>query len=690
MNSRGVEVRVCEVAPVIDGVIEQVWQVADSAYEFVQYMPYEKTKPADNTTVYLLQDAHNLYVAFRCETKNTKPVNQMTTNDDAVALYLDPFGSKTTAYTFTVYVSGLHNDGMLLDDGRSFDYSWDGVWNYAAKIYDDYYVVEMKIPFKSIRYKRGLSEWGINFKRYISGLQESDFWTEVLQVEGNLVSKFGTLKNINPRVKGYYFEIYPEGFVRQDRDTIKTETKLSGSLNLKWDITPQTTLNATVFPDFAQIESDPFTLNLTQYETYLSERRPFFLEGTDIFRMSSFGEGAGFFQPLRIFYSRRIGKSINNEVVPIIGGLKITSKSERLNYGVFGAYTDEISHNDTIIEPARGFGVLRAKYKVFKASDLGVLFSGSRVSGDTYNYAFGLDGTYRSGPSQLIIQGAFSDKDNKKGWAFNSGYKGLNMNFLTLANAQVVSDSFDVRDIGYVPWVGMKKVMLFTGPFWQYQKGMIRNFWVGFGGALAQEPGNKNWGKIGLVCFNPNFRNNWGANLELEAGPYYEADTNYLFRILNLSIWGNGAKYNIWTGTNVSYKYNYSRGFLAYQALPYAGFYWTMMPRISLELDCNNWVEWDTTNTIIAIWPMLTPRIYFTITPTMNLSIFNEFVFTAPGTDFGKTDYLTNRFGFLFSYNFKPKSWLYIALNDYRANQGDGLRLKNQVGAIKAKYLVYF
>ncbi|MCX7994927.1 MAG: carbohydrate binding family 9 domain-containing protein, partial [candidate division WOR-3 bacterium] len=416
-NSKSLEVRFTDIAPMIDGHIEEIWSKADSAYDFIQFMPYEKEKPSDNTLVYVLQDENNLYVAFRCWTKNTQPVNQMSSNDDAVVLYLDPFGSKTTAYSFAVHISGIYSDGLILDDGRTKDNSWDGVWYYGVKQYSDRYEVEIKIPFKSIRYKKGLSEWGINFKRYISAKRESDYWTEVSQKEGMLVSKFGVLKNIHPRAKGYYFEVYPEGFVRYDKiDTLSGKIKPSASLNLKWDITSQTTLNATAFPDFAQIESDPFTLNLSRYETYLSERRPFFIEGSDIFRMADFGEHKGFFSPLRIFYSRRIGKSINNEVVPIIGGLKLTSKSEKLNYGLFGAYTDEVKDSNIVIEPKRGFGVFRAKYRVLENSDMGVLFSGTAVNSDTYNYALGLDGAYRSGANQLVLQGAYSDRNNKKGF----------------------------------------------------------------------------------------------------------------------------------------------------------------------------------------------------------------------------------------------------------------------------------
>jgi len=691
-SEKCVELHFASSVPIIDGFIEELWQMADSAYGFVQNMPYEKCPPSDETVVYLLQDENNLYVAFRCWTKNTKPVNLMSTKDDAVAVYLDTFGNKITAYAFVVYVGGGYIDGIILDDGRSADDSWDGVWNYGVKIYDDRYEVEIKISFKSIHYKKGLNEWGVNFKRDIIVNQEVDYWVEVSQEEGFRVSKFGVLKGISSNVTGYHFEVYPEGFFRLDKVSLEAaEFKLKGSLNLKWDVTSQTTLNATAFPDFAQIESDPFTLNLSQYETYLSERRPFFIEGFEIFRMAEFGEGKGFFSPLRIFYSRRIGKSINNEVVPIIGGLKLTSKSEKLNYGIFGAYTDELKNGDTLIEPKKGFGVVRAKIGVLQNSDLGFLLSGMAVNSDTYNYAIGLDGVYRSGPNQLVMQGAYSERNNKKGFAFTSGFMGFIKNFLTLSSARFIQDSFDVRDIGYVPWAGMKKFMVATGPYKAYREGLLRNFWIWFGGLLAQEPGEEQWSKKGLFCINPNFRNNWGVSLEAEYGPYYEANTNFTSRSVNLSAWGYGARYNIWFGGNVNYSFNYSRNFLAYQASTWHGFYWTIMPRISLNLDSYSWVEWDTTNTIISIWPVATPRLDFTITPTMTFGIFNEFVFTTPGTDFGKTEYLTNRFGFLFSYNFKPKSWLYIALNDYRVqDETHRLKVQNQIGAIKVKYLLYF
>jgi hypothetical protein len=168
VDEKTIEVRYTDIPPQIDGYIEEIWQQADSVTDFIQFMPYEKMAPSEKTTVYILQNDKNLYVAYRCYTTAHKLINCFTENDDHVSLYLDTFDSKTTAYFFKASVSGLILDGIYLDDGRFPDRSWDGVWYRAAQIYDDRYEVEIRVPFKSIRYKKGLSEWGINFKCMIS------------------------------------------------------------------------------------------------------------------------------------------------------------------------------------------------------------------------------------------------------------------------------------------------------------------------------------------------------------------------------------------------------------------------------------------------------------------------------------------------------------------------------------------
>ncbi|MCK4596376.1 carbohydrate binding family 9 domain-containing protein [candidate division WOR-3 bacterium] len=334
-SDKVVEVRYIEEAPVIDGVIEEIWSIADSAIDFIQILPYEKESPTERTVVYLMQDEDNLYVAFCAYTEKYKCVSCLGGREDYVTLFLDTFGSRNTAYYFTVNASGQTNvesDGLILDDGRRRNDTWDGICYQGVKLYDNYYIVEFKIPFKSIRYKKGLSKWGVNFRRYILKNNEQDCWTEVDAINMDIVSEFGTLKGISPKVTGYHFELFPEGFVRYDKHGNEEGiVDILPSLNFKWDFTSEGTVNATVNPDFAQIEADPFTLNLSRYPVYLEERRPFFLEGNEIFRFSNFEQGRDFYSPLNIFYSRKIGKSVDGEPVPILGGLKLTSRTKNWN-----------------------------------------------------------------------------------------------------------------------------------------------------------------------------------------------------------------------------------------------------------------------------------------------------------------------------------------------------------------------
>lgn len=685
IEEKALEVHFTDVAPKIDGVIEEVWHEADSIYDFVQYLPYEKTDPTEKTVVYVLQDENNLYVAFRCHADSIRPIACYTRDEDYVRVGIDPFGSKTNGYYFTVFASNIIWDGWVLDDGRRWDDTWQGVWYRAAGVYDDRVEFEIKIPFKSIRYIKDLDEWGIQFMRHSADNLEDVLWTEVSQAEGELVSKWGVMKGINPQATGYYFELFPEGFVRNDMYEGQADTtKVSASFNLKWDVTPQTTINATINPDFAHIESDPFTLNLSRYPVYLDERRPFFIEGRDILSMSS--------NALQIYYSRRIGKSINGDAIPILGGLKVTHKSEDWSVGMLGAYTGE--YTDTLFgleEPNRWFGAFRAKRRVFGNSDVGMLFSSTYADTNDYNYALGVDGAFRKGANQLLMLAAASARDDKRDWAFVSEYYGFIGNFRASAEVEVIGDSFDVQDIGFVPWTGQKRFAAFFGPHRTYRQGYVRQWELTPGFELLKIPGENDWSTFGALEYYINFRTNWGFEVDLWAGRAYEADTNYFFRSFAFSMWAQlfGQVFNC--GSNNSYAYNYFRGYPAYQSANWLRFAYSIIPPLSIVLSTNLWVEWDTIGTVLAMWPRIRPRLDFRINADMTMALFDEIVMYTPQTNLGETEFIANRLGFLYSWNFRPKSWLYIALNDYRAQDETGsLQPQYRIAAIKATYLFYF
>jgi hypothetical protein len=327
-----------------------------------------------------------------------------------------------------------------------------------------------------------------------------------------------------------------------------------------------------------------------------------------------------------------------------------------------------------------------------QTSDIGMLFSGAVASRDTYNIALGIDGVYRKGFNQYIVQAAASDKNGKQGWAFSSGLFGFIGKLLTLGGISAISDLFDVGDIGFVPWAGEQKVLLLSGPYWQYPRGLLQSLFIAPGIALIKEGGSNDWSKIGVLEVNPELRNNWGCDLSLYAGPYYEADTHYLYRNLNLSAWGNLFGQHMEFGTNYGYTYNYRRGFIAYQNSCWLTYNYSIIENLRVGLNGNCWTEWDSTGLFLALTPGVRPNVNVWINSNMSFTLFTECILYDEANDSEAMRLVNVRTGALFSWNFLPKSWLYIALNDFRTEIYEPGKMEPlyQVGAVKAKYLLYF
>jgi hypothetical protein len=694
-GSKSVELRYTAVAPTLDGIIEDIWLQADSAYDFTQYRPVDGVPANEPTVAYFLADDENLYIAFKCYTPGRKPYASFKGLEDHIWWYLDTFDSKNRAYMFAVCLSGHYDDGMMLENGKIQDTSWDLVWFFHIGEYKNGYVIEVRIPFKSIRYKKDLSEWGLQIRRWHIKDYAVSHWTDVRQKDGLQISQFGTLKNVRPRTKGYYLELFPEGFLRYDERRDSTEWTPSLSFNFKWDPTSQMTLNGTVNPDFAQIESDPYSFNLSRYPVRLEERRPFFVEGHDIFRMSHLG--LDFFNSLDIFYSRRVGEPLPQPwigSIPILGGLKLINKSTDWNFGVLGAYTGEFidSIPGMAVEvPNRSFGVARVNRAILDNSDIGMMFSGTMVDKDDYNYALGLDGALRSGPSQLILQSAVSDKNGTRGWAVSSGGIHRSSNFVAVGSFLKVDSSFYVGDMGYVPWQGVTDLYLAAGPARYPETGPLLSMYLEPGLVVTKYPESDEWSRVATFYCESNFRNMWGLHVYGQAGKMYEADTNYIYRGIEASFWsGLRPSYNLNFGFDYAHRYNYYRQWIANQLWIWHWMSFVPFSQLSLITYGDFVIEWDPTGELHAITPIWTPRVEYQINADMDISLYSEFVFLTEAGDLSTTEIYSNRIGFLFSWNFSPKSWLYVAFNDLRRDEGNGLELIERIGAVKVKYLIYF
>jgi len=695
-----------EKSILIDGRIDSIWSQADSISDFVQYRPYHGLKPSRKTVVKTLTSDDALFCLIICY-DNKENIHQSRgklddQGGDVVSIMLDTFNNRRTAYKFAVTAAGVRSDCILLDDARNRDYSWDGIWFSDATIYDWGFVVEIKIPYKSIQYNEELSEWGLDFDRWVASRTEDIYWNAYEENEGQRVSKFGKLvfQNFSPSVKGKYLEIYPVGIskTRYHHGT-KYFTDSNAGIDIFYNPSAKLTFQFTANPDFAQIEADPFDFNITRYETYFDERRPFFTEGNEIFMASGRQRNSGFYRPMELFYSRRIGKKLpDGTEVPLLLGTKAFGRIKEWEYGSFLALTgatDYTEDEENLMEDRALFGSMRLKKQIYQNSSVGFLFVGKHT--DNYdNGVFDIDGAFRTSSWQLAYQIARSYKDSQGDFASSAVFLNNKEKWITAVRGRYVGEKFEVDQVGFIPWKGTGQFVSLMGPRWYFEKGYISQILVYGGGILNYEKIDAFTDYGGLIGFNMQFRNNWGYEINFDVGESKEEDVQYTAYNLYLNSWINvSPKWNGNINWRYSKSYNFSREYLAYYFDLRERFSWLVLNILEIGTTANIFIEGNPEGKIEDI--TYNTRPYFSVTPIndLNIRLYVDNVFVR------STGHLEEIFlGFLFSYNFSPKSWIYFALNEVqdRTEQFDAfnnplpdqLRIKDRVGVFKIKYLYYF
>ena len=296
--------------PSIDGRLDDpAWRAARVDDRFTQNFPDEARAPSQRTELRVLYDDEAIYVGVRCWDSNPAGiVERLTRRDrdtdaDKVTVDISSKDDKSTAYHFDVNVSGVLADGVRFNDT---DYSgdWDGLWLGAAHRDRQGWSAELQIPLKTLRYEGGRHAFGFQVRRYLQRRQEVDEWAYTPRAARGEVSYYGTLDGLAGLHTTRLFQIVPYlatgVYLRYGQDPAALDgTQLYGNVgaDLKIGLTPALTLDATINPDFGQVEADQVVLNLSTFEVFFPEKRPFFLEGVDVFAT-----------PLSLFYSRRIGR----------------------------------------------------------------------------------------------------------------------------------------------------------------------------------------------------------------------------------------------------------------------------------------------------------------------------------------------------------------------------------------------
>ncbi len=400
---------------VIDGELDEPqWKRAGLAKDFIQNEPYSGKPASEPTEVRILYDRQNLYVGVYCfdsEGKKGIIVQDMArdfsgSSGDSFQVVFDTFDDNRNGFVFGTNPKGAKRDMQVGGDGLSFNQDWNGVWHVKAKITDRGWQTEFAIPFKTLRFPRGEPQvWGVNFYRGIRRKNERSYWAPIPRPNYlSRVSMAGLLEGINGIQRGQNLYIKPyvslPVLLREEDDV---DFMPDAGLDVKYGVTSGMTLDLTVNTDFSQVEVDDVQINFTRFSLFFPEKREFFLENREIFEFGNSGfrgfsgrRRTGLFSLFRPrndlipFFSRRIGVSEDGELIPTLGGTRLTGRAGRYRLGIISMQTDQFQ--DT---PSTNFTVARLRRDVFRGSDIGVLFVNKYQGAGQFNRTYGVDANFR-------------------------------------------------------------------------------------------------------------------------------------------------------------------------------------------------------------------------------------------------------------------------------------------------------
>jgi hypothetical protein len=444
--------------PHIDGRVDKIWLNAPVHNGFTQREPYPGQKATNDTRFYILFDHSHIYLLFVMLDKDPASIPARLVDrdhdlnpDDHICFYLDTYNDQRKAYFFSTNPSGVEKDGLISENGRNLDITWDSIYKVSSMINNYGWIAEFAIPYTSMRFTDDpkYQVWGFNVWRVRRKNREISYWSLVdRDYQMIRLDKGGAVIGIRDIQGGHDLNVLPYLTARniETVDT-KTDRDLELGLDLKYGLTSDLTLDATLNPDFGQVEIDEEQINLDKrYEIQLPEKRPFFLENTNLFQSPLF----------QLFYSRRIG--IESELK---AGAKLTGKIGASSVGVLSAYTGDwknLGLGDPNIQPTEElFSVFRWQRDIFASSNIGAMYINRTTniggSNQEFDHVVDLDWSVHSGQKFFVGQGVFSQ--NKKsneivrggaGYA-QTGYYGKRYSFNIWGITY--SPDFDINNTGF-------------------------------------------------------------------------------------------------------------------------------------------------------------------------------------------------------------------------------------------------
>ena len=453
----------------IDGKMdEQTWLDADVASDFYMILPIDTSYAEVHTDVRMTYDDKNLYIFVINHHGIPGPymVESLRrdfsfTKNDNFLMFMDPFDDQTNGFSFGANAAGAQWDGIMYNGG-SVDLSWDNKWVSAVQNYEDRWTFEAAIPFKSIRYKEGIKEWGINFGRNDLKTTEKSSWAPVpRQFPSASLAYTGTLVWDNPPPSaGSNISLIPYALagIKNDfnlDDGVETRQKVG--VDAKIALGSSLNLDLTINPDYSQVEIDRQVTNLDRFELFFPERRQFFLENGDLF--ANFG-----YENIRPFFSRRIGLN-----APIDFGARLSGKIDKdWRISAMNIQTAQVENLDL---PAQNFSVVGIQRQVFSRSNISAIFINKQSINYTpnsesdnysqYNRNLGLEYNLASSNNiwtgKAMILKSFSPNVSEQSLVHAANLKYTGSNLIWNWRHEYVSENYRA-EVGYVPRTGYYKI----------------------------------------------------------------------------------------------------------------------------------------------------------------------------------------------------------------------------------------
>ncbi len=465
---------------VVNGVLDEgSWKVADIAKDFFRVLPMDTGYAETKTEVMMTYDDKNFYMAIICW--DPLPGDNIIASlrrdfefgkNDNFLVFIDPFQDKTNGFSFGSSAAGAQWDG-LQSDGGNVGLEWDNKWESMLVKEDGRHIHEFAIPFKTIRYKKGIDRWGINFSRLDIKRNEKSAWAPVpRQFPTASLAFAGSLQwDEPPPPAGPNISLIPfiTSRILKETETSDTQYEFDAGLDAKIGITSSLNLDLTINPDFSQVEVDRQITNLSRFELFFPEKRQFFLENSDLF--ANFGD-----RNTRPFFSRRIGLES-----PIIAGARLSGKINKdWRIGIMDMITSRV---DSASFPAQNYLVAAVQRQVFSRSNLAFLYvdrntldhnpadtlhnERNRMAGVDFNLF--TDNNLWQG--KVFLHGSFTPDSKDIAHALEIGYRGQNLEFEW--EHRYIGEDY-VAEVGFVPRTGYTLLNPDVGYAW-YPKSTVVN-----------------------------------------------------------------------------------------------------------------------------------------------------------------------------------------------------------------------